>query len=168
MRLGKQTFINDSFGTAEKYFEIAKADEKAAMTLKENRLFNQAGYFFIQAMEKLIKYHIAKKINVTNPHFAEELRKTMGHSLDESLNLLFKVYTGNNEIFFNQLNEQIKNQVFHEVNFLTLHNKVRYPIYSLKFQNYSFLELSARDCEALQNMLTLLKKYLEDISRRVS
>ncbi len=168
MRLGKQNFINDSFGTAEKYFEIAQADEQAAFALKEHRLFNQAGYFFIQAMEKHIKYHIAKKINVTNPHFADELRKTMGHSLDESLNLLFKVYTGNNTALFNQLNEQIKSQVFHDLNFLALHNKVRYPIYNTKYQSYAFLELTARDCETLQGMLTLLKKYLEEISRRVS
>ena len=168
MRLGKQNFINDGFGVAEKYLEIANADEISARALKEKQLFNQAGYFFIQAMEKHIKYHIAKKINVTNPHFADELRKTMGHSLDESLNLLFKVYAGNNDVLFNQLTDQIKTQVFHEINFLALHNKVRYPIYNTKFQNYSYLALGARDCETLQKMLTLLKKYLDELSRRVS
>ena len=93
----------------------------------------------------------------------------MGHSLDESLNLLFKICTGNDdESLFNQLNAQLKNQVFRDTNFSLLHNKVRYPIFSPKYQNYSYLELSARDCAELQNMLTLLKKYLEDISRRVS
>ena len=168
MQLGRRKIINDSFGTAEKYLEIAQADETAAVTLRKNQLFNQSGYFFIQAMEKYVKYCIAKKINVTNPHFADELRKTMGHSLDESLNLLFKICTGNNEALFNQLNAQLKNHVFHEINFSLLHNKVRYPIYSPKFQNYSFLELNASDCEILQDMLTLLKKYLNDISRRVS
>ena len=167
-RFGKQNFIKDSFGVAEKYLEIAQADEQTALALKKNRLFNQAGYFFIQAMEKQIKHHIAKKINAMNPYFAEELRKTTGYSLDESLKLLFKVYTGNDEVLFNQLNEQIRTRVFREVNFSTLHNKVRYPIYNPKYQSYAFLELSARDCETLQDTLTLLKKYLEEISRRVS
>lgn len=167
MQIGKQKFINDSFGTAEKYFEIAQADEAAAVALQEKRLFNQAAYFFIQSMEKHIKYHVAKKINVTNPFFAEELRKTMGHSLDESLNLLFKVYTGNNEALFNQLNAQLKNQIFRELNFSRLHNTVRYPVYNPRRQSYSFLDLSARDCETLQNMLTALKKYLEEVSRRI-
>ena len=168
MQLGKRKIIDDSFSAAEKYLEIANADETAAVALCEKRLFNRSGYFFIQAMEKHIKYYIAKKINVTNPHFADELRKTMGHSLDESLNLLFKICTGNNESLFNQLNAQLKNQVFRDTNFSLLHNKVRYPIFSPKFQNYTFLELNARDCETLRDMLTLLKKYLEDISRRVS
>ena len=168
MQLGKRKIISDSFDVAENYLEIAKNDEAAAVVLKRQRLFNQAGYFFVQAMEKQIKYHIAKKINVLNPHFAEEIRKTMGHSLDESLNLLFQVYTGNNEVLFNQLNAQLKIQVFQELNFSALHNKVRYPVYSSKFQNYSSLELVERDCEALQNMLMLLKKYLHDISRRLS
>ncbi|MBR3745770.1 MAG: hypothetical protein IKP64_03610 [Selenomonadaceae bacterium] len=155
MQLGNRKFIDDSFGTTEKYLEIAQADETAAVALQEKRLFNQAAYFFIQAMEKHVKYHIAKKINVTNPFFAEELRQTMGHSLDESLNLLFKVYTGNNEVLFNQLN------------FSRLHNTVRYPVYNPRRQNYSFLDLGARDCETLRNMLTALKKYLEEVSRRV-
>lgn len=168
MQLGKKKFIADSFDVAEKYLEIANADEAATVALKRQRLFNQAGYFFIQAMEKLIKYQIAKKINVLNPHFADEIRKTMGHSLDESLNLLFKVYTGNNEALFNQLNAQLKIKVFQELNFSALHNKVRYPVYSARSQNYSSLELGERDCDALQNMLTLLKKYLQDISRRLS
>ena len=168
MQLGKRKIIDDSFTAAEKYLEIANADEEAAVALCEKQLFNQSGYFFIQSMEKHIKYCIAKKINVTNPHFADELRKTMGHSLDESLNLLFKICTGNDESLFNQLNAQLKNQVFRDTNFSLLHNKVRYPIFSPKFQNYTFPELNARDCETLRDMLTLLKKYLEDISRRVS
>lgn len=82
--------------------------------------------------------------------------------------MLFKICTGNDESLFNQLNAQLKNQVFRDTNFSLLHNKVRYPIFSPKFQNYTFPELNARDCETLRDMLTLLKKYLEDISRRVS
>ena len=138
MQLGKRKFVSDSFGVAEKYLEIANADESAAVVLKKQRLFNQSGYFFVQAMEKQIKYHIAKK------------------------------NTGNNETLFNQLNAQLKHQIFQELNFSVLHNKVRYPIYSTRFQNYSFLELGERDCGTLQSMLATLKKYLDEISRRVS
>ena len=45
MQLGKRKFINDSFTAAEKYLEIANADEAAAVALCEKRLFNQSGYF---------------------------------------------------------------------------------------------------------------------------
>ena len=86
MQLGKRKIIDDSFSAAEKYLEIANADEAAAVALCEKRLFNQSGYFFIQSMEKHIKYCIAKKVNVKNPHFADELRTCCSKSARATTN----------------------------------------------------------------------------------
>ena len=165
MYIGKRKYISDTIDISERYLSISEKDEEAAFLLEERGLYNQAGYFYIQSMEKQVKAHIARKVNVINSYFAEEMRKTMGHSLDESLKLLFKIYAGNDETLFAHLFQQLTHQVFQDVKFTALHNKVRYPTYDSRHQNYTELVLSKTDCCELRNMLSLLKQYLDDLSR---
>jgi len=147
MFIGKRNFISDNTEVAECYILFAKKDEQAAKTLEEQGLFNQAGYFYIQAMEKQVKAQIGKKVDVTNEYFAEQIQKTMGHSLNKSLELLIKLFAGNNDSLYNHLYQQLTEQVFKNVKFNALHNKVRYPTYSSKNKNYTELMLDKKDCE---------------------
>ena len=165
MFIGKRNFMTDTMDVAEHYLSIAKKDEEAAKALEDKALFNQAGYFYIQAMEKQVKAYIAKKVDVTNEYFAEEIRKTMGHSLNKSLELLFKLCVGNDDSLYNHLYQQLTEQVFKNVKFNALHNKVRYPTYNSKNKNYTELMLDKKDCEELNNMLSLLKQYLNNLNR---
>ena len=77
MYIGKRNIIKDNIEAAEKYLEIAKIDEFTALALEQQKYYNQAAYFYIQAMEKHVKYHIDLKVNVMNKFFADELSKTM-------------------------------------------------------------------------------------------
>lgn len=164
MFIGNREFLQNCNDIADKYLEVAQKDEESANILEKNGLFNQSGYFYIQAMEKYIKHHIAKKINITNEFYANKLSRTIGHSLDESLNLLLEIYnSGKDEIIFSQMQKQLFEDIFHGVKFISLHNKTRYPTYNLKHQNYTYLELSEKDCKELCNMLTALKKYLNEL-----
>ncbi len=53
MNLGRQIYITEPIDIAEKFQKIAQQDELSAKTLEAHNLFNQAGYFYIQSMEKL-------------------------------------------------------------------------------------------------------------------
>lgn len=164
MFIGNREFLNNCNDIADKYLEIANRDEESAKILEKNGLLNQSGYFYIQAMEKQIKHHIAKKINITNEYYANKLSRTIGHSLDESLNLLLEIYNnGKDEIIFEQMQKQLFDNIFHGVKFSSLHNKTRYPTYSAKHQNYTYLDLSEKDCKDLSKMLTALKNYLNEL-----
>ena len=116
-------------------------------------------------MEKQIKNHIARKINLMNKYFAEEISKTMGHSLNRSLELLIKVYCGNDQVMFEQMSQQLNKHVLKEINFRFLNNSLRYPIYSDKYGNYTLINLTKSDCEVLREILFSLKKYLDDLGR---
>lgn len=164
--IGKIKILQDSVRVAEMYLEIAENDEKAAKVLSDKGFYNQAAYFFIQAMEKQIKHKIANKIDVTNRYFADEIRKTMGHSLEMSIEFLLRIYTGDNIILKQQMENQLMQQVLKQINFQSVHNNVRYPLYSKKYSNYSFLDITRNECWELEDMLKGLKRYLAELDRR--
>ena len=163
MQIGKKIFIKDSVDIAENYLKTAQNDENAAILLMNQKFYNQAAYFFIQAMEKYIKHRIADRINVLNKYFADEINKTMGHSLDKSLELLVNVYAGNDKILFEQINQQLRQHVLKDLNFRFLNNSLRYPIYNAKFGNYMHMVLNESDCDKIKSSLDALKIYLEHL-----
>ncbi len=132
----------------------------AAILLEKNGLYNQAGYYYFQSMEKLIKYHISRRINIANDYFAESIRKTIGHLLNHSIDLLLQIYSGNDKIKRNQLSDMINKHVFMNTDFSILNNKFRYPSYSRYYQNYTMLILSKEDCQSLKSMHERLDNYL--------
>ena len=165
MKIGNRTFINDNIEVAEIYHKMAHNDESAARILAQQNFYNQAAYFFVQAMEKYVKHHIAQKINVTKKFFADELGRTMGHSLNKSLQLLIKLYAGNDEILFEQMYRQIKRHVLKDVDFRFMNNSLRYPIYNERHENYVSFTLNQADCYELNKILQALKNYLGDLNR---
>ena len=165
MKIGSKKILVNNSDISELYFEIAKQDEIAANNLVKCGLFNQAGYFYIQAMEKYIKSRISLWINVMNPFLADEMSKTIGHSLDESLSLLIKVFAGNNELLALQMNQQIFSGILKEIRFEYLHNSLRYPIYIKRYGDYISISLKKSDCEKLHETLQRLKTYLDGLNR---
>jgi hypothetical protein len=163
MYLGKRVFLKDSLEVAENYLEISLKDEKAADILRKSKIYNQAAYFYIQAMEKRIKAQIARKIDITKEYFAKELSKTMGHSLERSLELLIQIYTGRDIVLAQQMKNQLMKVILKDVRFTTLHNGTRYPFFNEEKENYTMLNLEEKDCEELKSMLHALEKYLKDI-----
>ena len=163
MYLGKRKFLNDSIEVAEYYSDMSLKDERAADLLVKEKVYNQAAYFYIQAMEKRIKAQIAKKIDITKEYFADEISKTMGHSLEKSLNLLIKIYTGNDTILAQQMENQLMKIMLKDVRFTTLHNGTRYPFFNREKANYSVIYLGKEDCMELKSMLESLELYLRDI-----
>lgn len=160
MYFGKRKIISKPEDIADEYRKLAQDDLHAAMTLEKNGLYNQAGYYYFQSMEKKIKYHIAKRTNIINDYFAEAIRKTMGHSLNQSVDLLLKIYSGNDQIKHNQLSDMMNTHVFMNTDFSVMNNKFRYPSYSRYHQNYTMITLSLEDCQKLKEMEERLDKYL--------
>ena len=60
---------------ADEYNKLSQDDLRAAIALENSGLYNQAGYYYFQSMEKRIKYHIAKRTNIINDYFAESIKK---------------------------------------------------------------------------------------------
>lgn len=155
-----KTYISTSSEVSDKYLEIASADEKSAGILENARLWNQAGYLYVQSMEKLIKAKIANKIDVLNFGFAEQFRGTLGHSLEKSIDMLVDIYAGGDAHLCSHMKQQLLNQVLRGVNFALLHNHLRYPFFNKKYKDYISIDLTESDCKLLKNMLAGLKAYL--------
>lgn len=120
MYLGNRKFLKDSLEVANQYLRVADNDEKSAKTLEDIGLYNQAAYFYIQAMEKQIKANIAQIVDVTNTYYKDLLRKTIGHSLDKSLDILVQIYAKGNEVIEEQLRQQLLNTVLQDIRFSAL------------------------------------------------
>ena len=159
--IGVRKYVQNGFEIADMYEKRALADEQAAKVLVERQLYSDAVYLYVQSMEKYIKAHICKKIDVTQSYYADELR-SMGHSLDNSIEFLIKILSGNDQTIREQLNKQIISGVFQNIRFSSLHNDLRYPKYHSRTASYSELEISAADCYRTQEIHTCLKNFLKD------
>ena len=62
---------------------------------------------------------------------------------------------------------QIVKQVLGDVHFQGLNNKLRYPVYSTRYQSYAFLVIEKNETDELHKMLSNLKIYLQDLSVRI-
>ena len=166
MYLGNRKFLKDSLEVANQYIIIANSDEKAANALEGLGLYNQASYFYIQAMEKQIKANIAQIVDVTNTYYRDLIRNTMGHSLDKSLDLLIKIYAKGDAVVAEQLKNQLLTLVLKGVRFSALHNNIRYPNFYEVKKKYSMIEINKSDCDELSKMLPSLKNYLNKMKNR--
>ncbi|MDE6730476.1 MAG: HEPN domain-containing protein [Oscillospiraceae bacterium] len=160
-KFGRRQYYSNSPEIAEEYQKMAVKDEKSAVLLQRNGLYNQSVYCYIQAMEKYIKSYISRKIAVTNPYFAERIRE-MGHSLDKSIDFLVEIMAGGQEVLRFQMEHQIKEIIFRNIRFSRLYNSTRYPFYDSKRKNYSVDEMTSQDCIRMAEICQSLKKYLND------
>lgn len=158
--MGKNRYINNGIDMSDEFFAISKKDEKAAQILCQKGLYNESVYFYIQSMEKYIKSFICKKIDVTNDYYANRLR-TLGHSLDMSIDFFIEIVSGSDEMLKMQITKQLKSGVLKDIQFSTIYNAVRYPFY--KNNSYRIMEMSKADCEQLSEIYRLLKTYINSI-----
>lgn len=146
--------------------ELSRKDRLAADCLFQQRLYNEAAYFYIQSMEKRVKAFICKKIDVSKSYYADMLRGT-GHSLENSIEILITVYCGNDAVLRQQLETMLMEGVLKQTRFERLNNVLRYPNYNPGKKCYTMIEANYKDCEALKQMADQLQKMLDDIWKRV-
>lgn len=162
MHFGKRNIVYDEADVALKYHELAEKDFASANILAINELYNEAAYFYIQAMEKYTKEQICHKIDPSNKYFANIIKDT-GHSLDKSLTLLIEIYCGKDLAAKQQIENILLKNILKDTKFEILNNTLRYPRYEYKYENYTVIELSKEDTDILCEMTSLLKKALNDL-----
>lgn len=146
---------------AETYKQLALHDEEVAKKLYYIGEYRHSIYFFIQSMEKLIKAKIYTLVNPNIPYFRDHNKD---HSLDKSIDFLLEIISTDDNIR-NQVREQIYKYVLKDIKYNQLHNDLRYPFYSSKYNNFCLLEFSAMDCLIIENNLNSLKTYLNQLDR---
>lgn len=158
MYIGK---INHNINVADEYERLAKKDEEVAVLLKYNREYRHSIYFFVQAMEKYIR---SKIFTLVNPNIEYFRKRNQNHSLTNAVDFLIEIISTDINVQ-NQIKNQLNSYVFENINFQLLHNNLRYPFYSSKFDSYSSLEFNLNDCEIIEKKLAALKVYLQQLNR---
>ena len=146
------------------YKEIAEKDLKSSEILFENELYNEAAYYIMQYMEKCVKEKLCRTIDVTNTYFSNKLRE-IGHSLDASVEFLIEILSQGNSVLKEQITKQLVEGVLRNIRFSGLYNEVRYPRFNYKYNQYTILNITKEDCEALKQISENLRKYLDDLDK---
>ncbi|GAX45559.1 hypothetical protein NIES4075_65800 [Tolypothrix sp. NIES-4075] len=150
--------VND---VASEYENLALADEEAGVFLLSNGKYPHAAYFFVQAMEKYVRYRIFSLVNPNTEYFR---KRTTTHSLDQLLDFLIEIVSSNS-VVQEQVKEQLYTHVLGGVRFGKLHNDLRYPSFSDRYESYSMLRVTQKDAAFTHEKLQRLKNFLKDIHR---
>ncbi len=156
-RIGK--FTHNLTQVADEYLAVAKHDEKIGNQLIVHREYRHGIYFLIQAMEKYVRASIFRLVNPNTAYFRE---RTRTHDVDELIVFLIEIISAD-ELIRQQIKTQLDEYVLQGVWFGKLHNDLRYPKYSEKYENYSLLQVTSNDAQIVSSRLQLLKKYLADL-----
>lgn len=105
--LGHLKYLNNGIDVANEYENLAKSNYLAANVLYGKNLFNEVGYLYIQAMEKIVKAKVFSKIDVYNKESANIIRET-SHSIDKTIEYLILIYSANDEDCINLTNCKYK------------------------------------------------------------
>jgi len=143
------------------YAGLAMEDEAAGRTLMNAQSYRQAIYFFIQSMEKYVRYGIFSVVDAHQEYFRERART---HNLDELLEFLVEISSDDTRIR-EQVQHQLDDVVLEGVRFGMLHNNIRYPWYSKKYNSYSLLQVTAKDAMEVEAKVTKLKAFLADFHK---
>jgi HEPN domain-containing protein len=143
------------------YLKLSKEDEDAGNLLLEQNRYRHSCYFFVQAMEKFVRYAIFKKVNASNEWFID---KTRTHNLDDLLEFLIEIVS-TKEAIREQVKLQLDQFVLNGVRFGQLHNELRYPLFNLKTKQYTILDIEKIDAEHSKKKLNDLKIFLRDIEK---
>lgn len=160
MQIGK---LRHRVNVSSEFSQLAKNDELAAICLAASGHFKQACYFLIQAIEKSIRSKIFSLVNPNIEYFRE---KNKTHSVESAIEFLIEIVS-TDEITKEQISNQINFHVLGKTNYSQIHNNLRYPFYSKKYDTHSVLDVTRNDFNELKRRLDLLKKFLEDLNRVV-
>ena len=93
------------------------------------------------------------------------MKKGLRHSLDDAVEFLLQLISGNDEIMYQQIRKQIVEGVLREIRFSSVHNNVRYPYFNEHKKEYVYLNITYDDCIEIQKMEKNLKVFLEALNR---
>ena len=156
MKIGK---FRHNIDASSEYFSLAAEDENAALILKDAGKYRQSSYFIVQAMEKYLRAKIFSFVNPKNEIFREMNRN---HSVEEAANFFIEIVSPQARVK-EQVREQLNRYVLEDIKFNHLHNNLRYPYYSERYNSYSCLDITQKDVELLIQKLNFLKNFLKDI-----
>jgi len=154
MKIGK---FRHNIDASSEYFSLAAEDEQAALILKDAGKYRQSSYFIVQAMEKYLRAKIFSFVNPNNGTFREMNRN---HSVEEAANLFIEIVSPHARIK-EQVRDQLNRYVLEDIKFNHLHNNLRYPFYSDRYDSYSCLDVTRQDVELLLQKLNFLKNFLK-------
>jgi hypothetical protein len=164
-QIGKRRTVKDK-EVSKEYDALAENDEKAGRSLKNQSLYRNAVYFFIQAMEKYVRSKIFTLVPPKKGYFRN---RNKNHSLNNAIEFLMKI-ANNSDIDKKQISKQIEIDILEEINFSFLHTNSRYPYYSRypfyseeRPNTYYIIDFDEKDCLLIENKLEMLKKYLEKL-----
>lgn len=158
MHIGK---LKHKINVSSEFLALAKADEAAADSLFEEKHFRQACYFMIQSMEKIIR---AKIFTLVNPNLEYFRSRNRSHSLESAVEFLIEIVS-TDKIIQEQISKQLNFHVLGNTRYEHLHNNLRYPSYSNKYNAYSVLEVGPEDFGTLKLRLESLKRFLNDLHK---
>ena len=157
-RIGRLTHNVEA---AFEYRRLAAEDERVGLALRQAGEYRHSIYFLVQAMEKYVRAKTFSIVDARNAYFRERERS---HSVEAALEFLVEVINGN-ETVRDQIKKQLRDYVLGNIRFNLLHNDLRYPFYSERFNSYSTLHVNERDNEVVVQKLNSLKTFLEGIDR---
>lgn len=157
-RVGSLKSIKNSI--SEEYQALAIADKDSAIILGNNGFYRQASYFLLQAMEKMIRAKIFTLIDSKNKYFRDRNRS---HSLIDAIELLIEIVSRGNSILEMQHKNNINQFILGNLNYQQLHNNLRYPWFSEKYQCFNLLDINEQSYLEIKNKYFSLEKYLKDL-----
>ena len=159
IRIGKNRKISCQEAIM-KYYNLAQEDEEVGLLLIRQDKHRHGIYFLLQSMEKYLRANIYMLINPCNKHIVNQNRH---HSIDEAVKLLLSIISSDS-LVKNQIQTQL-NEVLGNINYIHLHNNLRYPSFSLKDKKYFSLEVNESDSKEIIKILNLLKEFLKDFHK---
>jgi HEPN domain-containing protein len=121
--------------------------------------YRHACYFFIQAMEKIVRASIYTRVDPYNRYFRDQTRT---HDIEELLDFLLTV-TSTDPKKRQSIKEKLNTYVLANTYFERIHNDLRYPKFSEHYQSFSILEVTVHDAQHIQHRLQELKRFLEEM-----
>jgi len=94
-------------------------------------------------MEKHVRFKIFTLVNADVEYFRN---RTRTHCLDDLLNFLVEIVSGN-QLIQEQVRNQLNSFVLEGVRFGKLHNDLQYPFYLEKSNPYAMLQIDKNDAE---------------------
>lgn len=156
--LGK---LNHNVDVSYEYGRLAREDERVGLMLMEKGEHRHSIYFLIQAMEKYVRAKTFSIVDARNPYFR---KREQHHSLAAALEFLVEVINGN-QLVREQIKQQLHDHVTGDIDFRHLHNNLRYPFYSERYNSYSSLEVAKRDNELIARKLPSLKEFIAGVDK---
>lgn len=112
-------------------------------------------------MEKYVRAKTFTFVDAKNAYFRKRERN---HSIEDALEFLVEVISGN-PVIREQIKKQLHEYVIGEIKFNWLHNNLRYPFYSERYNSYSSFEVTSSDNDVVAQKLKALKAFLSEIDR---